>query len=381
MSRKPDTTLAEAFATAPGWLRRWGVYGWLAIGAVVLAVGLWWVYDFASSVTVPLVVAMVLGILFAPVVDALARIRVPRAIGATMVLALLVFVVVAVVWITVAGVIDQGEVIAEQVIAGAEHLIESFPALSFESLSTGDIGSRIVSSVQSVLSQGFGYLSTGLSGTFAFLFGAFIGAFMLFFILADWDGISGWLVRHLGYPADLGAGILADGVSAMRAYFASVTVTGIIVAIVVGVAMWILDLPLVFSVALITWLTCYIPYAGALISGGFAVFVALGSGGVTDAIVILVVILIAQNVIQTIVQNQLASGSLDIHPLATLIATLLGGLIAGLLGTMLAPAVLAFSLRAKRRVLLWEQRAGEAAPVEVDPGSGSLDPDGPRVVD
>ena len=51
-----------------------------------------------------------------------------------------------------------------------------------------------------------------------------------------------------------------------------------------------------------------------------------------------------------IIQNRLASESLNIHPLASIISTILGGIVGGLLGSMLAPALLAFVLRASSRL-------------------------------
>ena len=52
--------------------------------------------------------------------------------------------------------------------------------------------------------------------------------------------------------------------------------------------MLILDIPLAFTVILVTFVTSFIPYLGAIVSGAFAVLVALGAAGVQEAIIILI---------------------------------------------------------------------------------------------
>lgn len=372
MPHTDERTLARSVASAPRWLRTLGVFGWLLAGVALFVGIIIWVYGQVTSVAIPLIVAVVLGVLFAPLVDWLARRGIPRAVGAGIVLLLLAGLVVGTVWLTAAGVVSQGEQIVTEISKGAENLIAWIESLTLPG-GTGQLMSRVADNLQALGTNVLGALGTGLSSTLAFLFGMFIGAFMLYFILLDYDAVATWVASHLGYPRAVGRGIVDDGVSAMRQYFAGVTVTGVIVAALVAVAMWVLDLPLAASVAVVTWLTCYVPYVGAIVSGAFAILVALGSGGVTDAIAMVVVILLAQNVIQTIIQNQIAADRLDIHPLATLIGTLLGGIVAGLLGAMLAPALVAFGLRALRRIRSWSGPGGHVGDGST-PNTPPLDP-------
>lgn len=114
--------------------------------------------------------------------------------------------------------------------------------------------------------------------------------------------------------------------------------------------MWLLDLPLAGTIAAVTFITAYIPFLGAIVSGLFAFVVALGAGGMTKALIVLGVALVTQNVVQTIVQNHYASQELKLHPLATLIGTILGGTFGGLIGAILGAPLLAVVVRTATRV-------------------------------
>ncbi len=80
--------------TSPSWLMRFGTRAWLYIGLIVLLAAVFSVVATLSSVVVPLTIAILLGMLFAPVVDWLQRRRLPRALAASIVLVGLILVVV-----------------------------------------------------------------------------------------------------------------------------------------------------------------------------------------------------------------------------------------------------------------------------------------------
>ena len=149
--------------------------------------------------------------------------------------------------------------------------------------------------------------------------------------------MTAWLSNHMGHlPVDLAEGVVEDAVQAMRGYFRATTITGFAVATVIGATMLIMGVPLAVTVALVTFLTCYIPFFGAIISGVFAFFVALSSNGLPTAIALLVIVLLTQNVLQTAINARVMGDSLNLHPLVILVVTMLGGIFAGILGAALA---------------------------------------------
>jgi putative heme transporter len=109
-----------------------------------------------------------------------------------------------------------------------------------------------------------------------------------------------------------------------------------IVAAVVGVAALLLGLPLVFTIFMVNFIGGYIPYIGAFLGGGLAVIVALGDGGLPDAVIMLVVVLAANLVLENFVEPKVMGHSLNVHPLIVLVVTALGGLLGGIVGLILA---------------------------------------------
>ncbi len=106
---------------APG-LVRWGLRSWLLVGVLVLATSVLWLLSQVSGFVVPLVIAAVLGALFAPLVDRLRAHGVPRPGGALLVLLGLTAVVVGSIWLVVRGIVAQAPQIGAQVTAGLDTL-------------------------------------------------------------------------------------------------------------------------------------------------------------------------------------------------------------------------------------------------------------------
>ena len=219
-----------------------------------------------------------------------------------------------------------------------------------------------------------GYVGTVFSSTASFFAGTFVGIFLLYFILADWERLREWVAEHLGVEAAVGAEIVDDTTWSMRQYFIALTVSSVIVAIMVGTTVWILGLPLVGAITLVTFFTSYVPYLGALFSGAFAVLIALGSGGLTEAAVVLVVVLVAQNIVQAIVQTKMSEGRLSLHPIVIFGSTIVGGATLGLLGAALSTPAVAVMVRVFRRLTVAREASGPSpldAPLD---GVGTSDP-------
>ena len=334
----------------PGTLRRWGTNAWLFIGIVVLAGLAFSALAAMSGLVVPLVVAVVIGTLGVPVVDWLEGHRIPRTIGAAAFLLGLMAVLIGSAILMVNGVIDQGDEITRQVTAGVDTVDGWLEVLDADFGSANNGVNQAEEFLQNLIPGLASYVSTVFSGAVSFLIGSFISLFLLYYILKDWNRLHSWLARHLGVRHELGTGILSDVTYMLRQGFYALSLSSIVTAVVIGITMVILDVPLAFTVALVTFATSYIPYLGATISGAFAFLVALGAAGLQEAVILLIVILIVQNVVQTVVQTKLTSDRLSLHPIANLASTIVGAAVAGLIGATLSAPILAMTMAISRRI-------------------------------
>ena len=151
---------------------------------------------------------------------------------------------------------------------------------------------------------------------------------------------------------------------AMRRYFLGVTFVAGFNAAVVGLGALILGVPLAGTIAIVTFVTAYIPYLGAFISGAFAVLLALGSQGTQTAAIMLVIVILANGLLQNLFQPLAFGAALDLNPLAVLIVTIAAGALFGMLGMIVAAPLLSAAVHVAREI--GEARA--RAPAEAPPG-------------
>lgn len=330
-------------------LRTWGTRSWYLLGIALWGLAIIAFLSTLSGLFVPLVLSIIIGMLFYPLVDFLAAHHVNRVVGSLVVILLIMAVLVATLWIAWTGIISQSQGMTQHVEAGFASLVDA-TNLNVSDAAVGQIRQKLLQVLPQLATGTSSYVFAGVKGIVALAFAGFTALFLLFYLLSDWDTIMGWIGDHLGVPDELGRTLVVDATSAMRSYFYAVTLANLPVAVLVGITMWLLGLPMAVPVALVTLITAYIPYLGAIVSGAFAVLVALGSGGLLDAVIILAVIVGLQNILDPIVSNSATSSKLSLHPIVTLITTLAGGILFGALGAMLANPLTAVLLEAQKQV-------------------------------
>jgi len=359
----PEAQSAGWSVTGSPGLVRWGLRSWLLVGLLVFAAAVLWLMAQVSGFVVPFIIALVLGALFAPVVERLEERGVPRSGGALLVLLALTAVVVGSTWLVVAGVVGQAPQIRTELTAGLDTL-NSW--LSSHGIDAGS-GATSTSQVESAAGTAVGGIMSALGGAFSSILalgvGAAIGAFLVYYVLVDWAGLTRWVGGHVGVDAETGVVVVNDAAVAVRAYFWALTLSAVVTAVLIGGTAWVMGIPLAFTIAVVTLVTSYVPYVGAIVSGAFACLIALGSNGIEAAIVMLVVILVVQNIVQTIVLVKLAGAALSLHPIVVLGATIIGAAVAGMLGAALASPAVAVALTVRRR--LASAAAGDAPVVPV----------------
>ena len=318
------------FETQP-WFRTLGVGSWLALGiACVLALALFLV-ALVAEVAIPLAIAGVLAAILVPLVDGLERWRVPRWLGATLVLILGLSLIVATVALIVSAIFSQSDEIWSQLEASLEQVGDSDTA-PLAGASDELIG--VAHEVVRLLTSGL--LGSLFSSASSFVVGTVLAIFMLLFLLKDWSQITTWAVGHIGLPTEVGHSILDGTVSAFRGYATGLTIIGAANAAVVAIGALVLGVPLAGTIALVSFITSYVPYLGAFVAGAFAVLIAYGSGGLGVAIAMLAIVLLANNTIQNLIEPFAFGSRLHLHPLAVLLTVTTATMLFGVMGAILA---------------------------------------------
>jgi predicted PurR-regulated permease PerM len=190
----------------------------------------------------------------------------------------------------------------------------------------------------------------GISGVASLAFGFVFTAFSLLFLLKDGPAIRAAIERNLGVPPAVARLITGDVISSVQRYFVGVTVVAVFNGAVVGLGALLLSVPLAGTIAVVTAVTAYIPFIGAFVAGTFAVLVALGAKGTTAALIMLVIVILANGLLQNIVQPIAFGATLDLNPLLILIVTIGAGCFFGMTGLVLAAPLTSAALHIARKL-------------------------------
>jgi predicted PurR-regulated permease PerM len=334
------TELTGVFA-APSWLRDVGLTAWLLVGVALFLVGAVWLLSLTDSIVVPVIAAGVIAAVASPLVGWLQRHGVPRPAGAILLLVAIVVLGAVVVFIVLAGITSQVDDLGSH-LDEAKNTIEGWlEDLGVNPQTAQSAKQDASSSASDAVSALLSGLGTGIQKLSSLVFFLAMAALSLIFLLADGPKIRAWGERHMGVPAPVARTISSRTLQSLRGYFVGVTLVAAFNAVVVGLGALVLGVPLPGTIAVVTLLAAYVPYLGAWTAGGFSVLIALGGAGTDAAIGMIVVQLLANSVLQQLVQPIAMGAALGIHPLAVLIVTIAGGALFGAVGLILAAPITA----------------------------------------
>ena len=348
---EPPGRVDFASALAPSRsLRDIGRTSWYLVGILVLLTALVWLLGITSRIGVPVAAAVVVAAITSPIVAALTRRRIPRVAGAAIVLVGLVGAALLVFVIVIGGVTSQGAAIASQATKAADTASSWLTSVGVSQAGADSAKQGAESEVPKLIATLSKGAIHGIQGIASLAFELSLAALSLFFLLKDGPSMRRWIDGHLGVPRPIAATITGEVIRSLRGYFRGVTIVALFNAVVVGLGALVLGVPLAGTIAIVTFVTAYIPFIGAFAAGAFAVVIALGAKGATIALIMLVIVLLANGLLQNIVQPFAMGAALDLHPLAVLIVTIAAGCILGTFGLILAAPLTSAAVHVNRRL-------------------------------
>jgi predicted PurR-regulated permease PerM len=360
--------------SVPDWLRDVGLMAWLLVGVGVLIMGLIWILGLTQVIVAPVIAASVIAAVASPLVAWLNGHSVPRALGAVLVLLLIVAIGVGMVVVVITGITGQSSHISSELNSAKDTIAGWLKDIGLDpskaDAAKSDATKGITDSGDALLNG----LEIGIEKLSSLVFFLALTALSLIFLLSDGPKIRAFVDRHMGVPRDVGQVITQRVLGSLRGYFLGVTLIAAFNAVVVTAGALILGVPLAGTIAAVTFIGAYIPYLGAWAAGGFAVLLALSGGGVDAAGGMIVVQLLANGVLQQMVQPFAMGAALGIHPLAVLIMTIAGGALFGMVGLVLAApltsAVVRISADLARVRAEAEAEAAREPPLSPEPAPG-----------
>jgi predicted PurR-regulated permease PerM len=173
--------------------------------------------------------------------------------------------------------------------------------------------------------------------------------FVTFFLVKDGDRIWRWLTSALPRERKRRADIAGRGAWQAVVYYVRGTVAvAAIHAVVMGITLSIMNAPLVAPLALIMFLAAFVPLVGVLAAGGLALLVVLAAKGWLDAVIVLCIMVVMNQLEGHLLQPQVVGKMVRLHPLAVILVLAVGGVVAGIAGAVVAVPITAAITNAAR---------------------------------
>jgi putative heme transporter len=327
----------------PAWLRDLGLLAWFLVGVGVLLFGVIWLLGLTSSIVMPVVAGTIVAAVAGPAVSALQRRGLPRAAGAGLMLLVVLVVAAVVVLLVVGGIVSQGDEIraaASEALAKVEDWANDAGTNGTSEPKEGM--ERAVPAVGETLLRG---VASGIEGLTSIAFFLSFTLFSTFFLLKDGPTVRRFVDRHLGVPVGVARTITENTISSLRRYFLGVSIVAAFNGVVVGLGALALGVPLAGTIAVVTFVAAYVPFIGAFVSGAFAVMLALAGEGTADASIMLAIVILANGLLQNVVQPVAFGATLGLNALVVLIVTIAAGCLFGMVGLVLAAPLTSAAVR------------------------------------
>ncbi|ALE07828.1 hypothetical protein AL755_13825 [Arthrobacter sp. ERGS1:01] len=288
-------------------------------------------------VLTPILLALILASAIGPMVHWLSRHRWPRALAV-----LTSFVaILAVFGGVITGIVFLIRSQSKDLVAQADIGIDRLHGLLVQGpypVTDAQINSIRDTLQKFILSATFGNEAlTGLRVAADVAVGTVLMAVILFFFLKDGEKIRNFLFSFLPTTQRTKAHIAADhGSVVLGGYVRGTALVALTDALIIGLALAIMRVPLALPLAVFVFIGGFIPIIGATAAGTLAVVVALIFNGPVPALIVLIVLVGANQLEHHVLQPLLMGKVLRIHGLAILLALAAGTTLAGLTGALLA---------------------------------------------
>lgn len=230
--------------------------------------------------------------------------------------------------------------------------IENYNKLPEDSFFKGQIVQDAIHSLQNInikqyfnVEQIIGYVTNAISAVFSVI-DIFIAIIVSIYILTERKQIIAFLKKLTGaiFKENTYKNIDKYFNNSNEIFFkfiASQFLDAIVVGILVTIALTIMKVKYAPLLGFFIGMFNMIPYVGAIIATVIAVLVTLITGGLSQAIWMIIVVVILQQIDANIINPKIVGQSLKISPLLVLFAVTVGGAYFGILGMFLAVPVIA----------------------------------------
>lgn len=296
-----------------------------------------------TLVTIPLMIALILACAFNPVMSWMRRHGVPSVLATLITLLGIVVLLGVLGWLIVWAVLEQWGELYSQAEDGFQHLLAWIQTLPFDFVQPDQIDEWIDTLVGFVTSAQFGSGAlAGVSAVASFVTGFVLMVTILFFFLKDGPRMWEFLLRPFqGQNYIRARRIGGKTVATLGSYVRGTATVAAVDAIGILIGLLILQVPLAIPLAVLVLLLAFIPIVGATVAGILAALVALVANGWVNALFVVGVVVLVNQLEGNFLQPVLMGRSMKLHAFVVLVALTVGTVLGGIVGAVLAVPITA----------------------------------------
>jgi predicted PurR-regulated permease PerM len=333
----------------PSWLQTGAAWAWrlVLIGVALYLVAR--VIGVLYIVVVPCTAALLLTALLQPLTARLRRAGLPNLAATWCTLLIVAVVLVGI------GLLITNRVSADYptLVTEARHTttqVESWLAGPPFHIKNSDVR-HALNEIPSYLSRHksliAGTVLTGGKIAAEFFGGLVLMLFVMFFLIKDGERIWTWLLSAM--PTQTRRRVNRAGQASWVAlvyYMRGTVAVAAIHALVIGITLSIMGVPLVIPLSVLVFVAAFVPLVGLLFAGALAILVTVATKGWVDALILLCVLIVEDQLEGHLLQPQVVGRAVRLHPLAIILALAVGAVVAGIAGAVVAVPIVAVITRA-----------------------------------
>jgi putative heme transporter len=330
-------------AAAGSAMARWSAKALLITTGAFLVGGAIW---YARAATVPLIVAALVSTQLLPFVGWATARGMPRGLAIAASLIGVVLAAAGLAWLFADALFGNLGGVGEDISDGADQVLTWLQDNNAWISQHEEAIREFLKGILPAAKDAAGGVLTGVLGGLALaaqlISSALLMLVFLLYILTGGDAIWGWIpARFSADRRDRVTGVGAAAWNAATGYIRGIALVALIDSTVIALGMLVIGTPHVGTLALLSFVTLFVPILGAWVSGAVIVLVTLASVGTGAAVAMAVVILVAQQLDSMFVTPLVYQQTVNLHPIVTLTAVIVGSQLLGIVGAFLAVPMVA----------------------------------------
>ena len=336
---EPEEFARPPHAHVPGWLQRTAAWSWRLLLLAAVAYLSFQVAVALRLLVLPLIAALLLTAMLQPLAARMRRAGMPGLAATWCTLLAAIVVLAGLGFLITNRVLADYPSLAAEVLRSA-HKLQTYlsgPPFRLHNIRVEQLSGKLLNYLNQHKALVAGTVVTGGKIFLEALAGLILTLFITFFLLKDGSRIWAAMISGFGDAAQARANKAGRAAwHVLVSYIRGTTVVAAIHALVIGLVLWILGVPLVVPLMILVFLAAYVPLVGILVIGALAIMVTLATKGWIAAVILIGVFLAENQVESHLLQPFVIGRAVRLHPLAIILVLAVGGIVAGIPGAIVA---------------------------------------------